>query len=248
MSIEKEKLSYKLEVFEGPLDLLLSLITKNQLNIYDIPVSELLDQYMEHIRKMQEADIDVASEFLTMASRLIYIKTLTLLPKQEEQAEELKRELVGELINYQLACEAAKRLASQANFDQFTRSEMVIESDKTYRLQHDTMVLYNAYIAAAGRGRAKEPPSKQVFTQIVAKPVVSVNTRIIHILKRLYKSPSVNVEELFMQSESKSEAVATFLAVLELLRHNRVIIDDDANIQFSDGGERKWKRKKSTGQ
>ena len=244
--MEKEKLSYKLEIFEGPLDLLLHLIMKNKLNIYDIPVAELLDQYMEHIRRMQEADIDIASEFLTMASRLVYLKTVMLLPKQEEEAEVLKRELVGELINYQLACEAADKLAAQANFDQFTRDEMVIEADKTYRLHHDSMVLYNAYIAAAGRGRAKAPPSKQTFTQIVAKPVVSVNARIIHILKRLYRTPSVNAQELFMQSESKSEAVATFLAVLELLRYNRVTMDDDANIQFSDGGERHWKRKRST--
>jgi len=245
--IEKEKLSYKLEIFEGPLDLLLQLISKNKLNIYDIPVSELLDQYMEHIRKMQEADIDIASEFLTMASRLIYLKTVTLLPKNEE-AEELKRELVGELIEYQMACMAAKNLAQRANFDQFTRDEMVIESDKTYKLHHDVSVLYNAYIAAAGRGRAHKEPSTQIFTQIVARPVVSVNSRIVHILKRLYKTPSLNVETLFMQSTSKSEAVATFLAVLELLKHERITIDDEANIHFSDGGDRNWKRKKSTEQ
>jgi len=245
--MEKEKLSYKLEKFEGPLDLLLQLISKNKLNIYDIPVAELLDQYMEHIRQMQEADIDVASEFLTMASRLIYIKTVSLLPKSEE-AEVLKRELVGELIEYQLACEVAKSLAQRANFDQFTRDEMVIEADRTYKLHHDVSVLYKAYITAAGRGKAKEQPSTQVFTKIVARPVVSVNSRIVHILRRLYKTPALNVEELFMQSTSKSEAVATFLAVLELLKHERVIIDDDANIQFSNGGERQWKRRKSTEQ
>lgn len=246
--MEKEQFSYKLEVFEGPLDLLLHLIHINKINLYDIPVAQLLDQYMEHIRKMQEADIDIASEFLTMASRLVYLKTVMLLPKQEEEAEVLKRELVGELINYQLACEAAGKLAAQANFDQFTRDEMVIEADKTYRLQHDSMVLYNAYIAAAGRERAREKPSKETFTQIVAKPVVSVNARIIHILKRLYRTPVINAQDLFIHSESKSEAVATFLAVLELLRYNRVKMDDDANIQFSDGGERHWKRKRSTAQ
>ena len=79
-----EKLSYKLETFEGPLDLLLYLITKNKLDICDIQISELLDQYMEQINAMQEADMDIASEFLEMAARLVYMKTVSLLPKHEE--------------------------------------------------------------------------------------------------------------------------------------------------------------------
>ncbi|MBP3704798.1 MAG: segregation/condensation protein A, partial [Clostridia bacterium] len=74
-------LSYKLEVFEGPLDLLLTLISKNKLNIYDIPISTLLEQYMEQIERMQAADLDVASEFLEMAARLVHIKSVSLLPK-----------------------------------------------------------------------------------------------------------------------------------------------------------------------
>ena len=81
-----EKLSYKLETFEGPLDLLLYLITKNKLDICDIQISELLDQYMEQINAMQEADMDVSSEFLEMAARLVYMKTVSLLPKHEEMA------------------------------------------------------------------------------------------------------------------------------------------------------------------
>ena len=85
-----EKISYKLDVFEGPLDLLLFLISKNKLNIYDIPVAELLEQYMQHIDLMRLENMDVSSEFLTMASRLVYIKTAMLLPRKEE-AEELKK-------------------------------------------------------------------------------------------------------------------------------------------------------------
>ena len=78
-------LSYKIEVFEGPLDILLALIAKNKLNIYDIPISQLLEQYMEQIRLMQESDMDVASEFLEMAARLVHIKSVSLLPKMEEE-------------------------------------------------------------------------------------------------------------------------------------------------------------------
>ena len=81
-----EALQYKLPVFEGPLDLLLALISKNKIDIYDIQISELLDQYMEQINRMQENQMDVASEFLTMASRLVYIKSVMLLPKYEEEA------------------------------------------------------------------------------------------------------------------------------------------------------------------
>ena len=92
-----EQLSFKLEVFEGPLDLLLHLIAKHKLDIQDIEISSLLEQYLEYIAQMKLADLEVASEFLEMAARLVYIKTVSLLPKHEE-AEELKRELTGELL------------------------------------------------------------------------------------------------------------------------------------------------------
>ena len=101
-------ISYKLPVFEGPLDLLLFLVQKNKLNIYDIPIAEVLEQYMDAIRRMQEVDLDVATEFLDMAARLVQIKSSMLLPRHEE-AEALKRELTGELIEYKLCQEAARR-------------------------------------------------------------------------------------------------------------------------------------------
>ena len=94
-----DQISYKLDVFEGPMDLLLSLIAKHKLNIYDIPIVELVDQYLDYVRRMQDEDMYVASEFLEMAARLVYLKTVSLLPVHEE-ADELKRELTGELIEY----------------------------------------------------------------------------------------------------------------------------------------------------
>ena len=94
-----EKLNYKIDVFEGPMDLLLHLISKHKININDIPIVELVNQYIDYVRQMQEQDFDVAGEFLEMAARLIYIKTVSLLPKHEE-AEILKKELTGELIEY----------------------------------------------------------------------------------------------------------------------------------------------------
>ena len=92
-------LNYKIEVFEGPMDLLLHLISKHKLNIYDIPIVELVEQYLAYVNEMKNHDLEVASEFLEMASRLIYMKTVSLLPKHEE-IEELKKELTGELLAF----------------------------------------------------------------------------------------------------------------------------------------------------
>ena len=111
-----EKISYKLENFEGPLDLLLHLIKKNKLNIYDIQISELLTQYMAHIDKMKEQSLDISSEFLEMAARLVYIKTAFLLPRHEE-AEALKQELTGQLVEYKQYQEIAKLMLSKMNYD-----------------------------------------------------------------------------------------------------------------------------------
>ena len=242
-----EKITYKLEVFEGPLDLLLHLISINKLNIYDIPVAELIDQYMEHIRMMQEANAEIAVEFMRMASRLIYIKTAMLLPKHEE-VEELKKELVGELIEYQLARQMAGKLAEQANFDKFSREETELPVDHTYRLSHDVSVLYEAYISAAGKRRAKEPPPKERFEEIVAKPVVSVTTKVYFVLRKLYVKKKASLEELFGAAESRSDAIATFLAVLELLKAKRVALDDESNLTFLNGGEKNWRSKNSAEQ
>ena len=124
-----EKLSYKLETFEGPLDLLLYLITKNKLDICDIQISELLDQYMEQINAMQEADMDVSSEFLEMAARLVYMKTVSLLPKHEEM-EALRQELTGQLLEYQECKKVAAQLAERFSYNIYVREPAEIEPDK----------------------------------------------------------------------------------------------------------------------
>ena len=103
-------LSYKLESFEGPLDLLLQLIARNKLNIYDIPLLELIDQYLEQIELLKEDRMEVGSEFLEMASRLLYIKTVSLLPKHEDVVK-LKEELTGELLEYLVCQQMAKKLS-----------------------------------------------------------------------------------------------------------------------------------------
>lgn len=106
-----QQINYKLEVFEGPMDLLLHLIAKHKLNINDIPIVELVNQYLDYVRQMENADFEIAGDFLEMAARLIYIKTVSLLPRHEE-AEQLKKELTGELIEYRDCKIMAKNSAS----------------------------------------------------------------------------------------------------------------------------------------
>ena len=217
-----EQLSFHLECFDGPLDLLLHLITKNKLNIYDIPVSILLEQYLEYIEAVKESDMELASEFLEMAARLVYIKTAMLLPKHEE-AEELRRELTGELIEYQLCREVAGKFAEMTDgFNSFIRRPMEIETDKIYTNDHDITELVSAYLNAAGRGMRKLPPPPEAFTKLVANKIVSVSSKIVFVLRTLWTGKKFKFKSLVEESESRSDIVATFLAVLELMKAHRV--------------------------
>lgn len=224
-----EAISYKLSEFEGPLDLLLHLISKNKLNIYDIEISVLLAQYMEHIDKMKEKNMDVASEFLEMAARLVYIKTVSLLPKHEE-SEELKKELSGELIEYQECKKVAKILSENINFNSFTRDSANIDYDMSYKKKHDLKEIYNAYLTVIGKNKNKIPVKKEEFSGIVSRKIVSVSSRIIFLLKKLKRVKKLKYEALFEDSKNKSELVATFLAVLELVKGRELCIDDENNV------------------
>ena len=222
-----EPINYKLEVFEGPMDLLLSLISKHKLDIYDIPIMELVEQYTDYVRKMQEADMYVASEFLEMAARLVYIKTVSLLPKNEE-AEELKRELTGELLEYRDCQIMAGKLKDTANgFDFLTKQPDEVEADMTYELLHEPYELLSAYQAAVGKSRRKLPPPVEAFTEIVQRKIVSVQSRISYILTSISGKGKRSFSQLIRASESRSEMVATFLALLELIRDKKVTATED---------------------
>ena len=234
-----EALCYKLPAFEGPLDLLLHLITKNKINIYDIPISELLEQYMEHINQMKELDLEIASEFLEMAARLVYIKSSLLLPKHEE-VEEMKRELTGQLLELQACRQAAYRLGQMACYDYFASVPMELEPDKAYKGRHHKDELYAAFFSAAGRKRRKLPPPATAFTPLVSRKIVSVSSKIITILRRLWKGTRMSMNELFHSSKSKSDMVATFLALLELVKGKRIEMDEgNENLKIIKGEHRK---------
>ena len=224
--MKQEQFLYKLDVFEGPLDLLLHLIEKHKLNIYDIQISELLDQYMEQINIMQEQDLDIAGEFLSMASRLVQIKSAMLLPKYDE-GEKMREELSGQLIEYQRCKKMAKLLSDNISFDSFCREPLKIKADMKYKRIHLPNSLIGSYMAAVGRGKAKLPPSKDVFSDIVARRVVSVSSKIIGVMRKLMKHESIRYENIFDGSTDKSELVATFLAILELIKGKRVRMEED---------------------
>ena len=247
--MEEPQLSFRVtDEYEGPLDLILALIAKHQLNIWDIEISSLLEQYVAYIHARQQQDLEVASEFLEMASRLVYIKTVSLLPRHEEEQEKAKAELVGQLLEYQ-ACKAAAALLGdrgEDGFGTFPHPQEEIPVDTTYRLTHPAALLAKSYWEALGRGKRRLPPQPAVFTPLVAAPVVSVGSRIIHILRLLYQTATISLSGLFSRSRSRSEAVATFMAVLELMKAKRIrLVQEDTTILFLGRGEKEGRLRRA---
>lgn len=235
-----KKISYKLEVFEGPMELLLHLISKHKLNINDIPIFELVEQYTGYVRQMQESDMDIASEFLEMAARLVYIKTISLLPVHDE-ADVLKSELAGELLEYRDCQIMAGKLEKTAlGFDLIAKTPEEQEKDMTYNCLHEPQEILAAYMSAVGKGQRKLPPPIEAFTGIVSKKLVSVSSKIMFVLRKLLKNKSQSIDSLFEAAESRSDMVATFLAVLELLKAKRVTVSGEGKgmiVELSKGAE-----------
>lgn len=235
-----EKLQYKLEVFEGPMDLLLQLIAKKKVSINDVPLMEIIEQYLDYVRQMQEDNLDISSEFLEMAARLLYIKTVSLLPVHEE-AEKLVEELRGELTEYQDCKLVAGKLQNQAKgFDFYSRPPEEIEVDMTYTRIHEPVEIFKAYMAAVGKGKRKLPPPIEAFRGIVAHKIVSVASRISFIIDKFKNKKNHRFISFFEESESRSEMVATFLALLAMAKAKRIHIDgsgDDTSITLLEGGE-----------
>lgn len=221
-----DKLQYKLEGFEGPLDLLLSLISKNKLDIYDIPIAELLEQYMEQITLMQEEDMDIASEFLEMAARLVHIKSVSLLPKYEED-EDPRMELTGLLLEYQQCKAVAETLAQRHTFDRVPKAPEKLPVDHCYKRIHLTEEILSALVSAWGKGKSLLPPKPESFSALVSKRIVSVTSQVVSILRSLWKRGRISYRALFAGKQDRSERVAAFLAVLELVKSHRIRIEGE---------------------
>lgn len=222
-----DNLTYKIEVFEGPMDLLLHLISKHKLNINDIPIVELVNQYLDYVKKMKEEDFDAAGDFLEMAARLIYIKTVSLLPRHEE-AETLKKELTGELIEYRDCKLIAKKLSENTDgFGRFVRQPQGGWVNYNYERFHEGEELLDAYINVAGKAQRRLPPPIDSFKGIVARKFVNVASKVRTVMRKLWSGKKVPFLSLFDAAKSKSDIVATFLAVLELTKTKKITVDGD---------------------
>jgi segregation and condensation protein A len=219
-------LSFKTEVFEGPLDLMLTLISKHKLSITDIKISVLLEQFLLYLEAMKEADIEVAGEFLEMAARLIYMKSAALLPKHE--LEELKKELQHSLEEYARYKAAAAQLWELYKGDMlFTRKPEELPVDNEYRGFHsiDELTAALSGVIVKERLAAMPPP----VIPVIAHKYVSVFTKIVFILKQIRKGGEYRLAE-FYEGQTRTEKVAVFLALLELSAYGRVRFSDDGEV------------------
>ncbi len=231
-ALSENELSFKLEIFEGPLELLLSLIAKNKVSIYDIPIALILEQYMEYLHTMELFNMEIASEFIVMASQLMVIKSRMLLPKAEED-EDPRQELVDMLLEYQRAKQTAVVL-HEREFSYSGRFEKPPEklenvNKSEYKLNHDISVLQEAYLRVYQRKielMEANANTQHLDNLIKTTKHVSVNERILHVMKRLVRKNTVSFAGLFEDVQSRSEIVATFLAVLELIKGRRIFVDE----------------------
>lgn len=224
-------LSFKLEIFEGPLELLLSLITKNKVNIYDIPIALILEQYMEYLHTMEMFNMEIASEFIVMASQLMVIKSRMLLPKVEDE-EDPRQELVDMLLEYQRAKQTAeilhdRELTYSGRYEK-PAEEIKNISQTEYKLTHDIKILQEAYMRIYQRRlelMEAQANTEKLDNLLKTTRHVPVNERILHVMKLLVRKGNCSFAGLFEKAESRSEIVATFLAVLELIKGRRIMVE-----------------------
>ena len=229
-----EQLSFHVEAYEGPLDLLLTLIKKNKVNIYDIPISEILEQYLDAMEEMKRFDLEVSSEFLVLAATLLQIKSKMLLPSEdeEEETEDPREELVRRLIEYKRFKEKAEYMKTRENlgYTRFYKAPEYIERP-VVPFDYSTVTPENllvSYKVAYMKLERTLPPPKKSFEGIVGHEKVSVKSRVKNIWKNLIKKGKTKFKDLFSGVRTRSEAVASFLAVLELIKLKKITVDGDA--------------------
>ncbi len=222
-------MEFKLEKFQGPLDLLLHLVSEHRMELWEIRILELIDQYLAIMGSLSEEELEGASEFLEMAARLVYLKSAALLPKREEEGDP-EGELVGQLVEYGLCKKMAAKLEDMARgVFLAAREPMQIDLPTEYNLTHQPSLLVEAYVNSTGKKPHRSNP-EEAFEEIVATPVVSVPSRIIFILRGLKKGTARRLRDLFEGARSHGEAIATFLGLLELMKVRRVLVDDQGEL------------------
>lgn len=223
---------FHLDSFDGPLDLLLQLIHKNKVSIYDIPIAEILDQYMEVVQEIQRADMDTAGDFIAMAAQLMLIKSRMLLPKEEEDEDDDPRaQLVEMLLEYQRIREVQPyfRRQSERGRGIVTRPPEPLEKKRKFEGTLPLSKLIGASQRMFDRLERTLPPATKAFEGIVGRERVPVHTRITAILIQFRRNAALRFSGLFDHAKSRSEIVATFLAVLELSKNRRIMIEGEGD-------------------
>ncbi len=220
----------EMEDFNGPLDLILHLLSKNKMEIKDIQISLILDQYLAWMERRKEMDLEVASEFVTMAAHLVYIKTRMLLSLQDEEAASEMEQLIASLEEHQRHenYDRIKRVVPELDRrfrigrDYLTRDAEQLPKDHTYRYVHQPEDLQRAMRAILERGNDVQAPPVRAFAGIVGHEPYPVQDKVREVLSRVLHAGITRFRTLFRGSRSRSEIVATFLAVLELCKGNRI--------------------------
>lgn len=219
----------KLEMFEGPLDLLLYLIKKDEINIYDIPIAQVTEQYLEYIEMMKMLNLDTVGEFLVMAATLIHIKSKMLLPPDpsevEVQEEDPREELVRRLLEYKKFKEIADDLKEKESFrqDLFPR---IVDAEKTNELKEEAKEVYYEVslfdLINALTSTLRRMPQESTYE--ITQEQYTVDQKIHMILHRLMDRERIVLTELLADSKSKMEVIVTFMSVLELIRLKEILV------------------------
>lgn len=216
------------EDFDGPLDLILRLLSRNRMEIGEIQISLILEQYLDWMQRRRELDLEVASEFVAMASHLVYLKTRMLLAQQDEDVRGEMEELMASLEERQrgercaqiqaVVPELRERAALGSGY--LSRGAIALEPDQTYRYRHEPEDLLRAMTALQRRSGA--PPPEAAFHDIVRREPYPVADKVRELFQRLLHSGVLRLKSLLLSAHSRSELVASFLAVLELCRRRQI--------------------------
>ena len=227
LTLETKKYAIKIENFEGPLDLLCHLIEINKMNIYDIQINEITDQYVQYLNQMEKMNLEIASEFVVMASTLLYLKSKKLLPKQEEEEEELtEEELIRRIIEYKKFKEISKVLKQNyiQNGNRYYKNQENIELPKQkLEKDYDNTVIPNIYSELIERNRAKINQNAKNIEKIALVENYTVASKVKEMFKVLVKQKRFVFNKLFsLNKHNKQEVVTAFSGLLEMSRRKKV--------------------------
>lgn len=227
LTLETKKYAIKIDNFEGPLDLLCHLIDKNKMNIHEINLSEITDQYIQYLKEQEQLNLEIASEFLVMAATLLYIKSKTLLPKQEEEEEEItEEELIRRIIEYKKFKEISKVLKQNyLNFSNryFKAQEEIELPKKKLEANYENTYIPDIYKNLVERNSEKLNKNAKNIEKIAIVENYTVASKVKEMFKVLVKQKRFVFNKLFsINKHNKQEVVTAFSGLLELSRRNKV--------------------------